>query len=151
MYFTGALRTYGKRIDTWSERHHPKWIDLLRILLGLLLVWKGIYFISNKAAIEIVQTFGFGFYTMTFAHAIIGIHIVGGIMIIFGLLTRIAVFIQLPIMLSNLIFVIIPGGFMHLQSEIELSILVTFLLLFFLVEGSGPLSVDSYLKKHPED
>jgi len=150
MNTSAGIRAYGKRIDTWSEKHHPKWIDLLRILLGLLLLWKGIYFIGNKATIEIVQLFGFGFYTMTFAHAIIGIHIVGGIMIAFGLLTRAAVFIQLPIMLSNLIFVIIPGGFMSLRSETELSILVTFLLMFFLVEGSGPLSIDAYLNKHQE-
>lgn len=140
------------RIDAWSERHHPKWIDLLRILLGFLLFWKGLYFISNtKAAAEIVQFMGFGFYTMTAAHAVIGVHILGGLLIMAGLLTRLAVLVQLPVMICNIVFVIIPNGLMSLRSELELSILITFLLLFFLVEGSGPISVDAYIKKHPGD
>jgi uncharacterized membrane protein YphA (DoxX/SURF4 family) len=139
------------RIDTWAEKHHPKWIDLLRILLGFILLWKGIYFISHtQAAIEIVSFLGFGFYTMTAAHAIIGIHLLSGLLIIAGLLTRIGVLIQLPVMICNIIFVIIPNGLMSLYAETELSVLVTFLLLFFLVEGSGPFSVDEYLRKHPE-
>ena len=140
----------GERIDTWAEKHHPKWIDILRILLGLILLWKGIYFISNtKAAIEIVGFLGYGFYTMTAAHAVIGIHICSGILIIAGLLTRLAALIQLPVMICNIIFVVIPNGLMSLHAETELSILVTFLLLFFLVEGSGPFSLDEFLRKHP--
>jgi putative oxidoreductase len=140
------------RIDSWSEKHHPKWIDLLRFLLGLLIFWKGLYFISNnKAAAEIVQFIGYGFYTMTAAHAIIGVHILGGLMIMLGLLTRLAVLFQIPVMICNIIFVIIPNGLMSLQSELELTLLITFLLLFFLVEGSGPVSLDAYIKKHPEE
>ena len=141
-----------ERIDHWAEKHHPKWIDVLRILLGFILFWKGIYFIGNtKSAIEIVQFLGFGFYTMTAAHAIIGIHICCGVLIMLGLLTRIAVLIQLPVMVCNIIFVIFPNGLMSLHAETELTILVTFLLLFFLVEGSGPISVDEYLMKHPDN
>jgi uncharacterized membrane protein YphA (DoxX/SURF4 family) len=140
------------RIDSWAEKHHPKWIDVLRILLGFILIWKGIYFIGNtKAAIEIVEFLGFGFYTMTAAHAIIGIHICSGILIMAGLLTRIGVLIQLPVMICNILFVIIPNGLMSLHAETELTLLVTFLLLFFLVEGSGPFSLDEYLRKHPEE
>ncbi len=138
-----------QKINTWSERHHPLWLDLFRVLLGVILVWQALYFIANKSAIvEIVQQYGFGFFTMTAAHAIIGIHLVGGILILSGLLTRFAAAIQLPVLICNLIFVVIPNGFMTLKSEAELTIIVLALVILFLFEGSGHYSLDGYLKRH---
>lgn len=139
-----------QRINAWSEKHHPAWIDILRILLGVILVWKAIYFIVHKSAIiEIVHQYGFGFYTMTAAHAIIGIHLAGGLLIIGGLFTRIAAAIQLPVILGNIIFVIIPNGFMTLKSEAELTLIILVLTILFIIEGSGKHSLDYYLQKHP--
>ncbi len=141
-----------ERINNWSEKHHPMWLDIFRIMLGVILVWKAIYFIVNKeAAAAIVQQYGFGFYTMTAAHLIIGIHLVGGLLICAGLLTRFAVSIQIPILLANLIFIVIPNGFMSLGSEAELTVIVLVLLTLFLFEGSGHYSLDEYLKSHPEE
>lgn len=137
------------RIDTWSERHHPLWLDFFRVLLGVILVWQAIYFIANKSAIvEIVQLYGFGFYTMTAAHVIIGAHLLGGLLILAGLLTRIAVIIQIPILICNLLFVVIPNGFMQLKPEAGLTLMVIALVILFLFEGSGRYSLDEYLKRH---
>lgn len=137
------------KIDVWSEKHHPLWLDFFRVLLGTVLVWQAIYFIINKSAIiQIVDQYGFGFYTMTAAHAIIGIHLVGGVLIFFGLLTRLAAAIQIPVLFCNIVFIVIPNGFMSLRSEAELTIVVSALVLLFLFEGSGHYSVDSYLKSH---
>ena len=139
------------KIDVWSEKHHPLWLDFFRVLLGTVLVWQAIYFIVNKSAIvQIVNQYGFGFYTMTAAHAIIGIHLVGGILIFFGLLTRFAAFIQLPVLLCNIIFIVIPNGFMSIRPEAELTFIVFALVLLFLFEGSGHYSLDNYLKTHNE-
>jgi len=137
------------KIDVWSEKHHPLWLDFFRVLLGTVLVWQAIYFIINKSAIiQIVDQYGFGFYTMTAAHAIIGIHLVGGVLIFFGLLTRLAAAIQIPVLFCNIVFIVIPNGFMSLRSEADLTIVVSALVLLFLFEGSGHYSVDSYLKSH---
>lgn len=139
------------KIETWSQKHHPLWLDFFRVLLGVILVWQAVYFIANKVAIiEIVNQYGFGFYTMTAAHAIIGAHLAGGVLIIFGLFTRVAAILQLPILICNLIFVVIPNGFMSLRSEAELTLIVTALCLLFIIEGSGPFSLDGYLKRHEE-
>jgi len=139
------------KIDVWSEKHHPLWLDFFRVLLGTVLVWQALYFIVNKSAIvQIVDQYGFGFYTMTAAHAIIGIHLVGGLLIFFGLLTRFAAAVQLPVLLCNTIFIIIPNGFMSLRSETELTVLVSALVMLFLFEGSGHYSLDNYLKTHNE-
>lgn len=139
------------KIDHWSEKHHPLWLDFFRVLLGIILIWQAIYFIANKSAIvEIVQQYGFGFYTMTAAHAIIGIHLVGGLLILSGLLTRFAAAIQLPVLICNMIFVVIPNGFMSIKPEAELSLIVFALIVLFLLEGSGEFSLDGYLKRHSE-
>jgi uncharacterized membrane protein YphA (DoxX/SURF4 family) len=87
---------------------------------------------------------------MTAAHAIIGAHLAGGVLIIFGLFTRAAAILQLPILICNLLFVVIPNGFMSLRSEAELTLIVAALCLLFIVEGSGPFSLDGYLKRHVE-
>ena len=139
------------KIDVWSEKHHPLWLDFFRVLLGTVLVWQALYFIVNKSAIvQIVDQYGFGFYTMTAAHAIIGIHLVGGLLIFFGLLTRFASAIQLPVLLCNIIFVVIPNGFISIKPEAELTLIVFALVLLFLFEGSGHYSLDNYLKTHNE-
>jgi len=139
------------KIDNWSEKHHPLWLDLFRALLGIVLVWQALYFIINKSSIiQIVEQYGFGFYTMTAAHAIIGIHLVGGLLILAGLLTRFAAAIQIPVLICNIIFIIIPNGFMSLRSEAELTIVVFALSILFLFEGSGHFSIDYYLKTHEE-
>lgn len=139
------------KIDNWSEKHHPLWLDLFRALLGIVLVWQALHFIVNKSSIiQIVEQYGFGFYTMTAAHAIIGIHLVGGLLILAGLLTRFAAAIQIPVLICNIIFIIIPNGFMSLRSEAELTIVVFALSILFLFEGSGHFSIDYYLKTHEE-
>lgn len=119
------------------------------MLLGVILVWQVLYFIANKSAIiQIVDQYGFGFYTMTAAHAIIGIHLVGGLLIFSGLLTRFAAAIQLPVLICNIIFIVIPNGFMTIKPEAELSPIVLAMVILFLFEGSGELSLDGYLKRH---
>ena len=140
------------RIDAWSDRHHPKWIDLLRVLLGLILFWKGIYFLRHtQEVVAVLQTIPFSFYSVTIAHYVIGANIVGGILIAFGLLTRALVLFQIPALIGALFVSAYGSGSTGLATEPELVVLVLFLLLFFLLEGSGPLSVDEYIKKHPEE
>ncbi|MCI0450048.1 MAG: DoxX family protein [Chlorobi bacterium] len=140
------------KIDAWAERHHPKWIDVLRILLGLILLYKGLYFISNtQAIVALLQNTEFELWAITIAHYVVAAHIMGGLLIAIGLLTRVAVLFQVPVLLGAIIFVNLPKGLLSFNSETELSVLVLFLLVFFLIEGSGPLSVDEFVKKHPED
>src|SRR4030095_1317344 len=140
------------KIDAWSERHHPKWIDLLRFLLGLIIFYKGGYFISHTEEISrSLQNTNVEFLAASIAHYVIAAHIMGGILIAIGLLTRVAVLFQIPVLIGAIVYVNLPNGFYSVTAESELSILVLFLLVFFLIEGSGPLSVDQYIRKHPEE
>lgn len=140
-----------QRIDRWGERHHPRWLDGIRVLLGVFLFYKGVVFIQNIDALKAVIDESPWLTVMSFwlAHYIVFAHLLGGVLIIFGLLTRVAVLAQIPILLGAIFFVHTSTGLFNVHEGTGLSILVLLLLVFFLVEGSGPISFDDYMRRHP--
>lgn len=124
----------------------------MRILLGLVLIWKGVQFVNNIDLLT-AQIDRYPFLTaMSFwlAHIIVFAHFVGGLFITLGLLTRVGVIANLPILIGAVFFVGSSTNLFAVHSEMILSLVVLFLLCFFLVEGSGPISVDEYMRRHPE-
>jgi putative oxidoreductase len=143
--------TVIQKIEHWGDHHHAKWLDIIRIALGILIFSKGIAIVSNTAALQdlILQNNVFGFSGMMASVAlhIVGfVHLVGGILITIGLVTRFAVVIQIPILLCAVFFVNLSNGFSALNSELWLSLMVLLLLILFWVVGSGPYSVDQNMK-----
>jgi putative oxidoreductase len=136
------------KIEAWGDTHHPKVLDLIRIALGVFLLLKGLAFMDNTAYLQDlienqnVVHFPPGIlmavvYYVTFAH------LVGGILIILGTLTRLACIIQIPIVLAAAFltsFFIEPVNALVWPSIIALA-----LLCLFTVIGSGPWSLDRYL------
>jgi len=140
-----------RKIEHWGDVHHAKWQDYLRIILGLIILGKGIFFISDTALLQnlITQNNVFGFSGMVISvaiHLVAFAHLVGGVLITLGLVTRFASVIQIPILLFAVFFVNLTSGFSMPNSELWLSVIVLFLLIMFWVVGSGPLSVDEALK-----
>ena len=134
----------------WGNAHHPKVLDIIRMLLGLLLVVKGVQFLNNAAYLryliienrairqspEIITAL---IYYTTY------VHLVGGVLIFLGLFTRIAAIFQLPIVFGAVFFVNILLSYVN--AELWLSIIVLALLVIFIVIGSGPWSVDRLLSE----
>ena len=146
--------TVIQKIEHWGDVHHAKWLDVIRIVLGLLIFSKGIAIVSNTSALQdlLLQNNVFDFSGMmgSVALHIVGfVHLVGGILITIGLVTRFAAVIQIPILICAVFFVNLTRGFSVLNNELWLSILVLLLLVLFWVVGSGPYSVDQAMKKRP--
>ncbi|WP_443944569.1 DoxX family protein [Pedobacter sp. AW1-32] len=140
-----------RKIEHWGDVHQAKWLDYLRIILGLLIFSKGVSFISDTSTLQNLildnNVFGFSGMMITVAiHIVAFAHLVGGLLIILGLVTRFAVVIQIPILVVAVFFVNLTRGFSSLNSELWLSVITLFLLVLFWVIGSGPLSVDEGLK-----
>lgn len=136
------------KFERWGDTHHPKMLDIIRMLLGVFLVSKGYTFlnhlpflrdliIENKAISQSPELVTFILYYVTY------VHLVGGTLIFFGLSTRLAALFQLPIVFGAVFFVNILSSFVNV--ELWLSILILALLLLFVVIGSGPLSLDENL------
>ena len=134
-----------QRLEQWGDEHHPKWLDILRIVLGLFLVFKGVEFANNmNKLMELTSSrIQFGpFALMLLSHYILFAHLLGGVLLIFGLLTRFACIIQIPVLIGAIIFVKSSSDLMGRFSEIFFSILILLLLIYFLIIGSGPWSLD---------
>lgn len=134
----------------WAEAHPKVWLDCVRIYLGLGLFIRGVFIISNTRA-EFIQTMlkqmEFPWIvTVGLLHYISLAHLIGGLMLTVGLLTRIAAWVQVPI-LAGAVFIHRGEGLMSGGQSLEFSALVLFLLLTFAVSGAGPLSVDNGMPK----
>ncbi len=138
-----------KRVEAWGDAHQSKWLAVIRVLLGLIIFFKGLAFIQNTDALhEMLANSRFTLYSLFFAHWVALAHLVGGFLIIIGLITRGAVLVQIPILLGAIVFVNSSTGFYSINSELSFSILILGLLLFFLVFGSGKFSVDEFMRTH---
>ncbi|MDX6181625.1 DoxX family protein [Flavobacterium sp. Fl-77] len=133
-----------KSLNKWANAHTYLPVDLVRIALGIFLFMKGISFVTNiqylHDLISPIDQFGGGMFLL---HYIAPAHMIGGIMIVFGLLTRWAIAAQLPILFGAVLVNFM--GQMHSQSLI-LAVVVLIICVFFLFYGSGKHSADYYFK-----
>jgi len=134
------------QLDKWSTTH-PRLLLLLRAALGIALVSKGISFISDMISLKALLESSFGFLPDWIALVITWIHLLCGFLITIGLFTRLSALIQIPILIGAVIINLSMGIFTP-GSELVFSLLVLVLLVFFLFEGGGELSVEDYIKKH---
>ena len=137
------------RVENWGDTHHPAWTDSLRIVLGIILVLKGVSFISDTAYLmRLMGGIHFQLFPVMAVHYVAFAHLVGGLLIALGCLTRLMAIFQLPILVAAVFFVNIRQGFSPLNSELWLSLVVLVLLMVFIVIGSGKFSMDEYVKQH---
>lgn len=134
------------KILAWGDQHHPKWLDYLRIVLGLTLIWKGIAFALNLPAFtSLMENSGIGAAVSIslIAHLIIAFHLIGGLMIALGTHTRMFCLLNIPILMVAVFFVNLPAHVFRPYSELWLSSLVLIGLICFFIEGDGVLSIEN--------
>lgn len=140
------------QMNEWSSKHHPKWLVVLRVVLGLCLFIKGFTFIQNSVLLSDVIAQTSIIKNAEWLTTIIPwLHLLGGSMIIGGLFTRLSCLVQIPILLGAIIFVNARRGIFAGESDLLFSLIVFILLVFFFIEGGGPLSLDSYFSKSAKE
>lgn len=133
-----------QRLEFWGDRHHPKWMDIIRIALGIFLVYKAIDFLNNMSDLVTLMSTNTSFGSFSYilaGHYAVFAHLLGGILLIFGVLTRFACIIQIPVLIGAIFFVSTNREMLRPYSELIISIVVLLLLIYFLIAGNGPLSV----------
>ena len=133
-----------KKLNKWANRHTYLPLDLLRIALGVFLFIKGLHFMGNtQMLIDLIKPIQNFAGSILAIHYVAPAHLIGGLLIIFGLLTRWAIGAQLPIIIGAVIINFV--GDMN-TTNLLLAIIVLLLCVFFFLYGSGKNSADYYLK-----
>ncbi len=139
-------------IEKNTSLRQPKWLTVFRIILGLILFWKGISFIHDSTVLEeMVQRTGihmFGRNAEMIAFIVPYLNLLCGLFIAVGLFTRWASIIQLPILIVAVIFVNVKSGMSFDNYELVLSVIVLILLVVFTIKGSGVISADEYFHSY---
>ena len=139
-----------RRWIDWAESSPKIWLDCVRIYLGLGLFIRGLFIITNTRADFVRELLARTEYpwlvTAALLHYIALAHLIGGLMLTVGLLTRIAAWVQIPVLAGALLFHR-NEGLMATGQSLELSTLVLFLLVIFALSGAGPISVDHGMPK----
>lgn len=132
-----------------SGKNIPHWVVILRLVLGVCLVYKGIDFLQNKDQLDaffkdnkVINNF------LWFIGLLPWVHIIGGIMIFLGLFTRLMSIAQIPILLGAVVFVNMGDQINTTNvSELPFSFLMLVLVIAFAIEGGGFMSLDNYIRK----
>jgi uncharacterized membrane protein YphA (DoxX/SURF4 family) len=133
-----------ERLEFWGDRHHPKWMDIIRIALGIFLCYKGIDFLTHMSdLISLMYSQGSTapFFYLLAGHYAAAVHILGGIFLTLGVMTRLACVIQIPVMLGAIFFISSNQEMLRPYSELALSVIILLLLIYFLIAGNGLWSV----------
>ncbi len=131
----------------WTAAHNPKWLALIRVALGAALLLRGVNFLDNTEELRVsIDASVFQSSSDWLAHAIPWIHIGGGFLIIIGLFTRFASLIQMPVLVGAVFFINSKKGFFTTETDLSYSIIIMLLLIVFLIEGSGSLSLAQYFR-----
>ena len=134
----------------WLQGHEDLFRDLVRIYLGVGLFVKGLYLMSHRNELDqlLGQLDNAAFAQAAAAHYVIPVHIVGGLVLAIGLLTRLAALLQIPILLGAVFYVHLPQmALIDSRQNLEFSALVLFLLVLVAAYGAGRFSVDHLVWK----
>jgi len=138
-------------MDRWNrlqrvvEENRDVGLDLVRIFLGFALFARGAWFAGHISAV--MSLLNTDFNKMMLAHFIAMAHFAGGLLLAVGLLTRLSALVQLPIVLGAVFTVHLREGLFGPTSNLELAVLVSFLLALFAITGPGRWSADYLLAK----
>jgi len=114
---------------------------LIRILLGLALAIRGWLILSNP---DSIMDLGVEREYFVWVSIVGFIHLIGGILLFLGFLSRLGALIQIPILFSAIFFVYDYTQLMMGGQSLELAVLVLFLLCIYFIYGPGKLSMRTY-------
>jgi uncharacterized membrane protein YphA (DoxX/SURF4 family) len=139
-----------QRIEHWGDAHHPRWVDIVRIALGIFLMYRGVVFLENMSVEldRLASQISFNSFTLlSLGHFVVFAHLLGGLLLATGVLTRFACIIQIPVLICAIVFVNASQGLWTTGSELLLSILVLLLLIYFLIVGNGRWSLNRFVQE----
>ena len=132
--------------------YKPRWLTLLRVVLGIIILVKGFSFFRDSASLtSMLQSTGFDVMNnnaSAISFFITYFNLLGGVFIIAGLFTRWVSLLQIPLIIGAIVFVNSKAGISFSNTELALSMLVLVLLIVFVIKGSGNISADEFFRTY---
>lgn len=125
------------------------WMALMRITLGILLIWKGLLFTQDTSELQLtIQRTGAGAYA-GFLDVIAGtvsiLTMVSGIFMMVGFFTKAVSYIQITMIGLAMVF-IYSTGIQRNTFEVVSTIIIFSMLLLFAGKGSGSISFEKAIE-----
>ena len=140
-----VVRDDFERAKTWTQEHLDVGFDLLRVYLGVALMVRGAVVMAHpELAMRYLGRFDW-LWPSVIVHYVIAAHVVGGLLLAMGMVTRLAALVQIPALLGAVLFAHVRERLFSSSQSLELSGLVLAMLAVFSVFGAGRLSVDHYV------
>jgi putative oxidoreductase len=142
------------KIEKWGDSHHPRFLDIIRIALGAFLFLKGLGFMDNTANLRSIIENRSDIpvspdILMALVYYVTFVHLVGGILIAMGILTRFSSIMQIPVVFGAVFFInMFQSPF---NTDLISSVIALIFLVVFAVVGSGKLSLENYLANSNSD
>ena len=136
------------KIEKWGDSHHPRFLDIIRIALGVFLLLKGLGFMDNTANLRSIIENRSDISVspdllMALVYYVTFVHLVGGALIAMGIFTRFSSIMQIPVVFGAVFFInMFQSPF---NTDLLSSVIALIFLVVFAVVGSGKLSLENYL------
>jgi uncharacterized membrane protein YphA (DoxX/SURF4 family) len=130
----------------------PRWLTIIRVMLGLILFAKGITFIQDTSNLQnLLHRISIGAVDKNsewIAFFITYVNLLGGLFIAVGLFTKTSCIVQIPILFGAVFFVNTRQSLNQSYLELIISGVTLILLILFAIKGSGVLSADEYFRSY---
>lgn len=139
-----------ERCKMWLRAHEDMFRDLVRIYIGAGLFVKAIYLMGHRDYLmQVITDSGNSWFApAAMAQYVITAHLVGGALLMIGLVTRVAAWVNLPVLLGAVFYVYMPHmATVEPRQYFEFTALVAFLLFWLGVFGAGRWSVDYMISR----
>lgn len=138
-----------ERLRAWLDARREYAFEVVRIGLGMILFARGVWFITAGGDVTelLARSRWYVPGAMLLGHAVAVAHFAGGAMLTFGLATRLAAGVQVPVLLGAVFVVHLRSGFFGADSGLAFSVSVLVLLGLCVLYGGGRWSADWYLAR----
>jgi len=142
---------FFQTINAVRIKYNAELLAMLRVILGVSLLYMGIQFVKNDALLTTIIANEEGIKQFIWLHQLIPFaHLIGGVFITIGYFTRWMAISQIPILIGAIFFIYTDKRAYLSNIELPFAVIVLVLLTIFSISGDGIFSIKSLLKKEKD-
>lgn len=133
-----------------GEKRHPLWLEITRIVLSIVILWKGLEFVANIhkfTDLMMNSSIPVAIMISVLVHLIIVAHILGAIALFTGTYVRLACILQMPVIIMALVFKNLADNILNPYAAVWVSVAILCALVLVLLRDKHD-AMDKERDKH---